>query len=192
MEIEYALKNYPQIWGPAEGHRGLVVFLAGVTPIYSGNDRARWSWRDKVAVRLDQMLAESHGVLPRIILACPEPEDRNWSSVSGDELHWEHQWLERADIIVFWHETRWKPNRQTNENCYMGMNGRIANIGVQFRFEVGMYIGRKDKVRIFYLPPHADGTGGARWWIRHKADQRLRWTDDEDALVAAIFQELTK
>jgi hypothetical protein len=84
---------------------------------------------------------------------------------------WEHQWLERSDIILFWHETRWIPNNQTLINCYHGPN--IANIGIQFRFEVGMYIADHRKVRIFYVPSHAEGVAGVEWWIKNKLESSI-------------------
>jgi hypothetical protein len=79
-----------------------------------------------------------------------------------------HLWLERADIIIFWHETRWKPNKQTLINCYHGTE--YANIGIQFRFEVGLYISDIIKIKMFFIPSYADGVAGVLWWFDNSAN----------------------
>ncbi len=128
----------------------VVVFLAGPTPQYP---LAIYSWRDKFAEAIDSNIHNDQIQNRKIILVCPEPFERKWNHCGFDAITWEHEWLERSDIILFWHETRWTPNIDTIRNCYHGEN--IANIGVQFRFEVGMYINDHRKIRIFYVPDHA-------------------------------------
>lgn len=161
----------------------IVIFLAGPTPQYGGNDPAIYSWRDDFANDLDFQLENQSGINLRptmkksnsieknIILVSPEPSSRNWNGMNNDQIAWEHKWLERANIIIFWHETRWKPNMQTLKNCYHGKE--IANIGIQFRFEVGLYINNTNKIRIFYIPKHAEGVAGVLWWISNKRDENL-------------------
>jgi hypothetical protein len=164
----------------------IVVFLTGPTPAYP---LATWSWRDQFAIELDT-LCQKLICDQRIILICPEPYDRNWSSAYADQLAWEHVWLERAEIILFWHETRWTPNNKTLINCYHG--DKIANIGIQFRFEVGMYIADKRKVRIFYIPPHSEQTGGCRWWLKNKPEtpDRLTSTTTERDTLNVVFNAI--
>ncbi|ATZ80439.1 hypothetical protein BMW23_0385 [Bodo saltans virus] len=149
----------------------IIVFLAGPTPQYGSNNPATYSWRDGFTKQLDNMLK----IPSNVIVVCPEPESRNWTDtkygMTEGQITWEDKWLEMADIIVFWHETRWTPNEETLKNCYHGQN--IANIGIQFRFEVGFYIGNKNKIRIFYIPSHAEGVAGVMWYLEHKSDNNL-------------------
>jgi hypothetical protein len=96
--------------------------------------------------------------------------------------------LERSDIIIFWHETCWKPNVHTLQNCYHG--SEIANIGIQFRFEVGHFIDKVDKIRIFYLPKYADGIAGVIWWISNKKDDNLHGFQDSNTVLNTTIQYL--
>jgi hypothetical protein len=139
--VEYAQKRDPNIL-----NREIVIFLAGPTPQYGGSDPAKFSWRDTFITKLNSKINK------KVIVVSPEPETKNWKDtkygMTQEQITWEHKWLERSNIIVFWHETRWKPNKETLVNCYHGPD--IANIGIQFRFEVGLYIANKEKIKIFY------------------------------------------
>lgn len=188
MNRPISLKNvcveYAQCKTPEESvtDDDIVVFLAGVTPQYGGPDPAKFSWRDSFTKNIDKILNNTNS---KIVLVCPEPETRRWQDtkygMSGGQITWEHKWLERSNIILFWHETRWKPNKETLINCYHGPN--MANIGIQFRFEVGLYIANKEKVRIFYVPDHAEGVAGVAWWFNNKKDSNLHSFDNVEAVV---------
>lgn len=170
ISVEYAQQNYPS----SNYDNSIVIFLAGPTPQYGGSDPAHYSWRDRMISDIDACLDDI--VIDNNICAIvPEPESRNWKStkygMTDEQITWEYLWLERSNIIIFWHETRWKPNSYTLKNCYHGKD--IANIGIQFRFEVGLYIQNINKIRIFYIPSHAEGITGVLWWLSHKKDKKL-------------------
>lgn len=177
--IEYAQQSNPTI-----SDRDIVIFLAGPTPQYNGNDPATYSWRDGIAVDIDRCFNNIY-TEDKIILVTPEPQSRKWEDtkygMNDGQITWEHKWLERSNIIIFWHETRWKPNKETLKNCYHGKE--IANIGIQFRFEVGLYISNVNKIRIFYLPKHAEGLAGVMWWLANKKDKNLFGFYKYDSIV---------
>ncbi|AYV84934.1 MAG: hypothetical protein Satyrvirus1_20 [Satyrvirus sp.] len=184
--IEYSNKNSSLHPGSCS-EDNIVIFLAGPTPSYP---LAQISWRDSLANYLDNAINKQKIGHKKIILICPEPYERNWSFGPDDQICWEHLWLERSNVILFWHETRWKPNRQTLINCYHGSD--MANIGIQFRFEVGMYIADLRKIRIFYVPPHAEGVAGVEWWIKNKPDNLLSIVrtefDTANDVLSAIYR----
>jgi hypothetical protein len=184
--IDYAQLNTPK---SAITDEDIVVFLAGPTPQYGGSDPAKKSWRD-IAIDIDNIVNPSH--LRKVVLVCPEPQSRKWEDtkygMSFGQITWENLWLERANIIIFWHETRWKPNKETLENCYHEKDQ--ANIGIQFRFEVGLYIADKKKVRIFYVPEHAEGVAGVMWWFKFKKDSNLFIFDNYESVVCNTIQHI--
>src|SRR6187402_1168450 len=81
----------------------IVVFMAGPTPLYP---LAKISWRDLFAEALDSIFDNKKIGNRKIILVCPEPYERDWIYGPDDQIDWENKWLERCDIILFWHETR--------------------------------------------------------------------------------------
>lgn len=171
----------------------IVVFLAGVTPAYP---RATWSWRDKVIADLDRTLGtfvEMNDMLRKhfpVLLICPEPSSRNWANGPDDQIDWEQYWLQKSHIVLLWHETRWQSNDQTRRNCYMGADW--ANIGIQFRFEVGQFLCDQSRVRIVYRPPHAEQTAAVEWWLRKTTEPRHRFhvTETEVDTVRSLAEAI--
>ena len=76
------------------------------------------------------------------------------------------------------------PNERTLINCYHGPHR--ANIGIQFRFEVGMYIADHRKIRIFYVPPHAEGVAGVEWWLQNKPESSDMLSVERDEVSTII------
>jgi hypothetical protein len=190
IRVEYAQSTTPE---QSVKDSDTVIFLAGPTPQYGGSDPANESWRDIMAADIDKTVrGMDRDRDSSVVLVCPEPQSRRWEDttygMSSGQITWEHLWLERSNIIIFWHETRWKPNKQTLKNCYHGKEQ--ANIGIQFRFEVGLYIANTNKIRIFYVPHHAKGVAGVIWWFNNKKDPKLYLFDDYKSVIQTIHETI--
>lgn len=84
MQVVYAQQPFPESWTKA-------IFLAGPTP---RADKAQ-SWRPE-AIRILEAFGYDGVVLS------PEDADGVWRQQYDDQVIWEEEALNRADVIVFW------------------------------------------------------------------------------------------
>lgn len=83
MQVVYALESFP-----TEVHK--TIFLAGPTP------RAEAiSWRVEALQLLQAMGFDGHVLVP-------EPRSGDWAENYTDQVEWEEEGLNRADVILFW------------------------------------------------------------------------------------------
>ena len=143
-KMEYAQQSYPS----SDNENEIIIFLIGP----NGNfwkDRgplATSSWRRELLEKLNLSSDKIRWIIP-------EPELMDWAYIPNfdqwifDEVDWEDQWMERADILVINMDVKWS-----------------GNIGPSVRFEVGKYIDAKKEI-ILHIPDDADSVK----WLRYHA-----------------------
>jgi len=83
MPVVYALSPFPT-------RVQKTIFLGGPTP-----RKNAVSWREEVIKLLEEEGFDGH-------IFTPEPKDGRWSEQYDDQLGWEDEGLNRADVILFW------------------------------------------------------------------------------------------
>ena len=98
MDVVYALQPFPT-------RVMKTLFLAGPTPRGPGK-----SWRPEALEKLEAMGFDGHVLVP-------EPEDQKWAEDYVDQVEWEAEGLQRADVIVFWvpRDVKTLPGLTTND-----------------------------------------------------------------------------
>jgi 8-oxo-dGTP pyrophosphatase MutT (NUDIX family) len=84
LKLVYAKEPYPEAVTKT-------IFLAGPTP----RSKEVASWRPEALGLLAALGFDGHVFIP-------EPRDGNWSGDYADQVEWEEEGLNRADIILFW------------------------------------------------------------------------------------------
>lgn len=129
-----------------------VVFLVGP----SFHDTPVSQWRLDVIEKLAPYLPTD------TVLVVPQHKNflyEELPNAKDTQVEWEHQWLQRADIIAINLSLHWK-----------NPNGSEGNIGPTTRFETGYYFAKADeKDLVLFAPstPKPDGLG----WVNFHAKE---------------------
>jgi hypothetical protein len=132
-----------------------VVFLVG--PTYRKTPVSQW--------RLEMIEKLAPHLPPDTVLVIPEFKHRPFTDLvesRNTQLEWEHQWLERADVLAINLSLHWK-----------NPDGSVGNIGPTTRFEAAYYFGKaKEKHLILFAPSHPQ-PDNLEWIYFHARDLGL-------------------
>ncbi len=103
MNIIYALENLKELKFPS-------LFLVGPTP--RSNDVK--SWRPSFIKALEDFKFKG-------TVLVPETSDGNWKHNYDDQIEWEHEALEKANLLVFWVPREMKTMPAMTTNIEFGM-----------------------------------------------------------------------
>lgn len=132
-----------------------VVFLVG--PTY--RDTAVSQWRLDIIEKLAPHLPSD------TVLVVPQFKYHRFDELPGTldtQLEWEHQWLERADVVAINLSLYWK-----------NPDGSIGNIGPTTRFEVGYYFAKAHEKKLIVFVPSNPKPDGLYWVYFHAQDLEL-------------------
>lgn len=133
-----------------------VIFLVG--PTY--RDAAITQWRQDVLDHLAPYLPEE------VVIVIPQFKDLSSSEVNPElwknQIEWEHQWLERADVLAINLSLHW--NNPDNS---------IGNIGPTTRFETGYYFAKSKEKEIVVFSPINPKPNNIEWVDFHAEDLNI-------------------
>jgi len=159
MRVVYAQEPLIERQGP-----GLSIFLAGPTP--RKNETQIKSWRPA--------MIKCFGRIPENFISeiyVPEMRDGIWKTEYLDQVEWEEEAIDKADILLFW----------IPRDIKNGMPGMTTNV------EFGWWLDKKKWIVLGY-PPGADSCRYLEYKFKKFFGKKAQTATTMEELVEQVYE----